>query len=131
MVIARDMDRLLMSAVDAGVAPGVVALAADDAGIVYSGAFGGREIGGPADMSLDTVVGLWSMTKAVTSVAAMQLVEQGRIGLDDPLGAQVPELAMVQVLEGFDDAGLPRLRSPRRPLTLHHLLTHTAGLSYF
>jgi CubicO group peptidase (beta-lactamase class C family) len=131
MVIARDMDRLLMSAVDAGVAPGVVALAADDAGIVYSGAFGGREIGGPADMSLDTVVGMWSMTKAVTSVAAMQLVEQGRIGLDDPLGAQVPELAMVQVLEGFDDAGLPRLRPPRRPITLHHLLTHTAGFSYF
>src|SRR5262245_12411788 len=130
MAIAHDVDLILKHAVDAGDVPGVVALAADDRGIVYAGAYGVREIGTAEAMSLDTVMFLASMTKAVTSVAAMQLVEQGRIRLDEPLGAHVPELAAVQVLDGFDDAGMPRLRPPRRPLTLRDLLTHTAGFTY-
>ena len=121
---------MLAGAIATGVAPGVVALAADDGGVVYAGAFGVREIDQDRLMSLDTVVKIASMTKAVTSVAAMQLVEQGRIGLDEPLGSHVPELATVQVLEGFDEAGAPRLRPPRRPITLRHLLTHTAGFAY-
>ena len=70
------------------------------------------------------------MTKAVTSVAAMQLVEQGRIGLDEPVGERLPELAAIQVLDGFDADGAPRLRAPRRAITLRHLLTHTAGFVY-
>lgn len=130
MVVASGMDRVLADAVDTGVVPGVVALAADDSGTVYAGAFGAREFGADADMSLDTVVVLASMTKIVTSVAAMQLVEQGRIGLDEPLGARIPELAVVQVLDGFNDDGTPRLRPPRRLVTLRHLLTHTAGFAY-
>ena len=130
MVIARDVDQVLMHAVDAGVVPGVVALAADDSGVVYAGAFGVRQTGTSDTMRLDTVMWLASMTKAVTSVAVMQLVEQGRIGLDEPLSAHVPELTAVQVLEGFDDAGIPRLRRPRLPLTLRHLLTNTEGFTY-
>ncbi len=130
MVVARDVDQILMRAVDAGVAPGIVALAADDGGVVYAGAFGARQIDHDRAMSLDAVMRIASMTKVVTSVAAMQLVEQGRIGLDEPLGTHVPELAAAQVLEGFDDAGTPRLRPPRRPITLRHLLTHTAGFAY-
>jgi methyl acetate hydrolase len=82
------------------------------------------------DMSVDTVVWIASMTKAVTSVAAMQLVEQGRVSLDEPLRERLPELGAVQVLEGFDAANAPRLRAPRRPITLRHLLTHTAGFVY-
>src|SRR5215213_5475400 len=130
MLVARDLDRVLMDAVDAGTVPGVVALAADAGEVVYTGAFGARGIDNDQPMRLDTVVEIASMTKAVTSVAAMQLVEQGRIALDEPVGTHVPELATVQVLEGFDAAGVPRLRPPRRAITLRHLLTHTAGFAY-
>jgi methyl acetate hydrolase len=130
MVVTSDVDQILIRAVDSGVVPGVVALAADDGGVIYAGAFGVREIGTDAGMRLNTVVRIASMTKAVTSVAAMQLVEQDRIGLDEPLNAVLPELATLQVLEGFDEAGAPRLRPPRRPITLRHLLTHTAGFAY-
>lgn len=130
MVITSDVDRVLRCAVDAGVAPGIVALAADGSGIVYAGAFGTRDDAQDRAMTLDTVVRIESMTKMVTSVAAMHLVEHGRLGLDDPVGAYVPELATVQVLDGFDDSGTPRLRPPRRPVTLRHLLSHTAGFAY-
>ena len=130
MVATSDVDQILIRAVESGVVPGVVALAADDGGVIYEGAFGVREIGTDAGMSLNTVVRIASMTKAVTSVAVMQLVEQGRLGLDEPVRAVLPELATVQVLEGFDEAGAPRLRPPRRPITLRHLLTHTAGFAY-
>ena len=130
MVVASGVDQVLERAVDAGVAPGVIALAANDNGVIYEGAFGKREVGKDAAMTLDSVAWIASMTKAVTSAAAMQLVEQGRLGLDEPLGQRVSELASVQVLEGFDAAGTPRLRPPRRPITLRHLLTHTAGFTY-
>jgi CubicO group peptidase (beta-lactamase class C family) len=129
MVVAGGVDQVLERAVIGGDVAGVIALAADDGGIVYAGAFGQRELGKPTEMSLDTTVWIASMTKAVTSVAAMQLVEQGALGLDEPISERLPELAAVQVLEGFDDLG-PRLRAPRRAITLRHLLTHTAGFSY-
>src|SRR5579859_241566 len=130
MVVASGVDQVLERAVEAGEVPGVVALAADDGGVVYQGAFGKRVSGQDQDMSLDTLVWIASMTKAVTSVAAMQLVEQGRLSLDEPLSERVPELGAVQVLEGFDAANAPLLRAPRRPITLRHLLTHTAGFVY-
>jgi methyl acetate hydrolase len=130
MVVATDADQVLERAVKAGAVAGVVALAANEAGIVYQGAFGKREIGKEPDMTLDTVFWIASMTKAVTSVAGMQLVEQGRVGLDDPLQETLPELRSIRVLEGFDEAGQPRLRAPKRPITLRHLLTHTAGFTY-
>jgi methyl acetate hydrolase len=127
---ASEADRALARAVEDGRVPGVVALAADDRGLLYEGAFGERTLGQGAAMTLDTVFGIASMTKPVTAVAAMQLVEQGAVDLDEPVGRHLPELAAVQVLEGFDAAGAPRLRPPRRPITLRHLLTHTAGFGY-
>jgi methyl acetate hydrolase len=130
MVVASSVDRLLEQSVEAGEVAGVVAVAADDHGVIYEGAFGKRAIDGDAPMTLDTVVWIASMTKAITSVAAMQLVESGQISLDEPLGERIAELKGVQVLEGFDAEGKPRLRAPRRPITLRHLLTHTAGFSY-
>jgi methyl acetate hydrolase len=130
MVVASSVDQLLEQAVANGDVAGVVALAADEGGVIYEGAFGTRALGGQAPMTPDTVVWIASMTKAITSVAAMQLVEQGRIGLDEPLENKVPEIRAIQVLEGFDAEGKPQLRAPKRQITLKQLLTHTAGFSY-
>jgi len=124
------IDAALSRAVETKEVPGVVAMAATDTGILYEGAFGLRDVAhGPA-MTRDSVFRIASMTKAVTSVAAMQLVEQGKLQLDEPIGKALPELAAPQVLEGFDTSGAPRLRAAKRPITLRHLLTHTAGFGY-
>jgi methyl acetate hydrolase len=124
------IDTVLRQATEHKDVPGVVAMAANDKGIIYEGAFGTRDLAHGPEMTLDTIFRLASMTKAVTSVAAMQLVEQGRLQLEQPIGNMLPELSAPQVLEGFDDAGAPRLRPAKRPITLHHLLTHTAGFGY-
>ena len=123
-----EADAALRRACESGELPGVVAMAADGERVIYEGAFGRRSVGDPAPMTLDTVFWIASMTKAVTSVAAMQLVEQGKLALDAPLGDVLPELSAPQVLEGFDAGGAPMLRPARRPMTLRQLLTHTAGL---
>jgi methyl acetate hydrolase len=124
------IDAALRRSVDSGQVPGVVAIAATDRGIIYEGAFGKRDLAKGPEMTRDTIFRLASMTKAVTSVAAMQLVERGKLDLDRPVGGVLPELSAPQVLEGFDDAGAPKLRPAKRPITLRHLLTHTAGFGY-
>lgn len=126
----RQIDAVLRRAVEAKEVPGVVAIAANDKGVIYEGAFGTRSLAQGAAMTPDTIFRIASMTKAVTAVAAMQLVEQGKLQLDQPIGSVLPELSAPQVLEGFDDAGAPRLRLAKRPITLRHLLTHTAGFGY-
>jgi CubicO group peptidase (beta-lactamase class C family) len=105
-------------------------MAATRAGPIYAGAFGRRAMPDGAPMTTDTVFWIASMTKAITSAAAMQLVDQGMLELDRPIADVLPELAALQVLEGFDVAGEPRLRPAKRPITLRHLLTHTAGFVY-
>ncbi len=124
------VDQVLKAATDRGDVPGVVAMAATREGPVYQGAFGTRVLpDGPA-MTSDAVFWIASMTKAITSAAAMQLVDQGRLALDRPIAEVLPELAAPQVLEGFDADGEPKLRPARRPITLRHLITHTAGFVY-
>ena len=130
MANLNSIDTILSRAVGSKAMPGVVAVAATDKGVLYEGAFGTREVGKNAPMTLDTVVWIASMTKAITATAAMQLVENGKLGLERPANEVVPELAAAKVLEGFDAAGKPRLRAPKRPITLRHLLTHTAGFGY-
>jgi CubicO group peptidase (beta-lactamase class C family) len=122
--------QVLRQAAEAGKVAGVAATVATDAGVVFEGGYGVRELGQNAPMTPDTVVWIASMTKAITSAAAMQLVEQGRLSLDAPAAEVLPELAQVQVLEGWNEASEPQLRAPRRPITLRHLLTHTAGFGY-
>jgi methyl acetate hydrolase len=124
------IDRALRRAVEEKKVAGVVAMAATEKGIAYQGAFGKRDAAGGSDMTPDTVFWLLSMTKAITATACMQLVEQGRLRLDQPMGEVLPELANPNVLEGFDASGQPRLRPAKRPITLRHLLTHTSGFTY-
>ena len=105
-------------------------MAASDAGVIYEGAFGRRDLGGATAMTRDSVFRIASMTKTVTSVAALRLVEQGKLSLDGALPEIDPALNAPLVLEGFDPAGAPILRPARGRITLRHLLTHTAGFSY-
>jgi methyl acetate hydrolase len=81
-------------------------------------------------MTTDSVFWIASMTKAITTVAAMQLVEQGKLALDAPIGKLLPDLAAPQVLEGFDANGEPKLRPAKSAITLRQLMTHTAGFCY-
>lgn len=125
-----DIDALLQAAVNAGEVPGVLALAATDRDILYAGAFGRRRLADGPAMTPDTVFRIGSMVKLITSVAALQLVEQNKLALDAPVPDIDAALSSPQVLEGFDAKGLPVLRAAKRPITLRHLLTHTSGLSY-
>ncbi len=130
MSLRQGADELLQRAIDAGDAAGVAAMAIDLNGTIYEGAFGKRVRGEDPPMQLDTVVWLASMSKALTSTGAMQLVERGRLDLESPVSRWLPEIAAAQVLEGFDAEGQPRTRPPQRPVALRHLLTHTAGFGY-
>ena len=124
------IDAVLQQAVESGDVPGVVAAVADDSGVVYEGAFGKRRLDAEPAMTADTVFRIASMTKAVASVALMQLYERGKFGLDQPAVEILPELGSVEVLDGFDGDGQPRLRPAQRPVTPRQLLTHTAGFAY-
>ncbi|MBX9651722.1 MAG: beta-lactamase family protein [Xanthobacteraceae bacterium] len=126
----NDIDAILKARIGAGDAPGVVAMAATKDSVIYQGAFGVRAKGAPAAMSAGTVFAIASMTKLLTSVAAMQLVERGKLTLDEPAARIDPTLDSPQVLDGFDAKGAPQLRPARKPITLRHLLTHTSGFSY-
>jgi CubicO group peptidase (beta-lactamase class C family) len=130
MRLTTDIDRMLQSAIDTCDVPGAVAMVATADGVFYEGAFGRRRLPDGTMMTVDSVFWIASMTKAITSTAAMQLVEQGRLSLDAPISDVLPELAAPQLLEGFDAAGEPRLRPAKRPITLRHLLTHTSGFVY-
>jgi CubicO group peptidase (beta-lactamase class C family) len=130
MPTVASIDKLFSQAVESKAMPGIVAVAATDTSTVYEGAFGKRELGKDAPMTVDSVVWIASMTKAITGTAAMQLVERGKLSLDRPASEVVPALSSAEVLEGFDGSGQPRLRAPKRAITLRHLLTHTAGFAY-
>ncbi|MDD2794687.1 serine hydrolase [Acidocella sp.] len=115
---------VLNNAVAAGGVPGVATAVSDARGTLFEAAAGVTMLGGEQKVDADTLFWIASMTKPVTSLAAMQLVEQGRLDLDAPVGDLLPELKHPRILEGG------KLRPARRPITLRHLLTHTAGFSY-
>src|SRR6202051_4486103 len=124
------IDQVLRQKCDAKKIPGVVAMAADSKEVIYQGACGKRDLSKDDAMTPDSVFWIASMTKAMTAPAGMKLVEQGRLALEAPIGNVLPDLAAPQVLEGFDANGEPKLRPARNPITLRHLMTHTAGFCY-
>ncbi|MGV9481580.1 serine hydrolase domain-containing protein [Gordonia aichiensis] len=129
--LTRSEDAVLKSAIDAE-APvaGVVAMVTDRSGNIYEGAAGKRRIDGDAAITTDDVFALFSTTKAITATAALQLVEEGQLDLDRPASDYAPEIGELQVIEGFDDDGAPRLRAPKSIPTTRQLLTHTGGFGY-
>src|SRR5215471_5204817 len=110
---------------------GVVVMAADRKGVIYQGAFGVADIGAATPLKMDSMFRIASMTKAVTSTAAVQLIEQGRLGLEDPVEKYFPQFANLQVFQSFDAAtGAYQLKPATKSVTVRHLFTHTSGLGY-
>jgi methyl acetate hydrolase len=125
------LDGVLRKAVEDKAVPGVVAMAANRNGAIYQGAFGVADAGTGRALTPDALFRIASMTKAITSTAAMQLIEQGRVGLDDPAEKYLPAFAHLQLFESFDPAtGAYRLQPARSIATVRHLMTHTSGLGY-
>jgi CubicO group peptidase (beta-lactamase class C family) len=125
------IDHSLRAAVERKDVPGVVALVTNRERVLYEGAFGVADVATGRPLAPDALFRIASMTKPITSLALMQLVEQGRLGLDDAAERYLPELAGLKVVESFDAAtGAYRLRPASRPPTVRHFLTHTSGLAY-
>jgi CubicO group peptidase (beta-lactamase class C family) len=128
---SQPLDAEVQRAVDRKDAAGIVVMAANRKGIVYQGAFGLADIDQARPLEMDSMFRIASMTKAITSTAAMQLVEQGRFGLDDRVDKHFPEFARLSVFASFDPAtGGCQLTPASAPVTVRHLFCHTSGLGY-
>lgn len=130
MQATSTIDQVLQDAVAAGDVPNVVAIAADDKGIIYEGAAGPRAVGRDDPVGPDNTLRVASMTKPVCAVAALQLVERGSLDLDAPVETYCPEFADLKVLDGFE-RDMPTMRPPASRAIVRHLLTHTSGQPYW
>jgi CubicO group peptidase (beta-lactamase class C family) len=118
-------------AVTRGDVPGIVALVVDRDRVLYHEAFGKQNVAKSVPMAKDTIFRIASMTKAITSVGVMQLVEQGKVGLDDEVSKYLPRLKSPEVFSKVDErAGTYQTQPARRPITIRQLLTHTSGIGY-
>ena len=126
---AAEIDSYLAEVVRVARIPGIVALAVDADRVVYTGAFGQQDVAANKPMAADSIFRIASMTKPVTSVAVMMLVQEGDIGLDDPIAQYLPAFEGQRVIENFDPASKSYTTRPAaRPMTVRHLLTHTSTL---
>ncbi|ETR75756.1 beta-lactamase [Afipia sp. P52-10] len=119
--------------VAAGNVPGVVMLVQRRGRPIYFESFGVRDMTTKAPMTPDTLFRIYSMTKPITSVLALMLVEQGKLSLDEPLSKYIPAFAKTQVgVETKGEDGKPKLDlvPAERPITIHDLLRHTSGITY-
>ncbi len=126
-----ELDDYLTGVVRDSRIPGIVALIVDEDRVLYTGAFGRQNVAAGVPMATDSIFRIASMTKPVTSVAVMMLVQEGDIGLDDPVSGYLPAFEGEQVLENFNAAAKTYTTRPASgPITIRHLLTHTSGLGY-
>ena len=126
----QNIEQILEKYIVSGDLPCALAGVANADGTLYMGAAGLRSLDDSQAMTTDTIFAIASMTKAITTVATLQLVEQGQIDLDTPITAYLPDLEHLKVLDGFDDDGKPMLSSPKTSPTTRQLLTHTSGYVY-
>lgn len=127
------VEKAFKAATDAKKIQGVAGIALDkDGNTLFKGAYGVTDLSkdDPKPMTTSTPVMIWSCTKIVTTVCALQLVEQGKLKLDDLVEKYVPEIKDIKVIEGFNDDGSPKLREPKTKATILMLMTHTAGFTY-
>ena len=121
---------VLRNDVEKGLYPGAILLVARHGKIAWFEAVGVRDPETKAPMTRDTIFRIYSMTKPITSVAAMMLVEDGKIALGDPVSKYIPAFGSVKVAVEKGEAGAVELVPAARPMTIHDLLRHTAGLTY-
>ena len=125
------LDAFLRARVSAGDAPAVVAMVIDPESTLYAGAFGKASVAHNRPVTTDSIFRLASMTKPITSVAAMMLYEEGRLGLDDPVTKYLPEFAGIRVVTAWHETDDKyESRRPSRTITVRDLLTHTSGMAY-
>jgi methyl acetate hydrolase len=128
---SAEIDAYLSGVVRDARIPGIVALVADADRVVYTGAFGRQNVATGVPMATDSIFRIASMTKPVTSVAVMMLVQEGDLGLDDPVSDYLPAFEDAQVIQNFNAADKTYTTRPASgPMTIRHLLTHTSGLGY-
>ncbi len=126
---SEDIDTTLRSGIATRKIPCAVGMVANGTRPLYQGTFGNLDDSG-VPIKVDSIFAIASMTKAITTVAALQLVESRKLSLDDPVSKYLPQLANPPVLTGFDEKGAPKLRPVKNQITLRQLLTHTSGLCY-
>jgi methyl acetate hydrolase len=128
---AAALSKQLASSVERGDTPGVVALVVDRNGVLYEGTAGKLDLGRNLAMPVDAIFNIASMTKPVTSVAIMMLLEEGKLRLDDPVSKYLTGFDNLQVITKFNEQdGTYETRPAKRPMTVRHLLAHTSGIGY-
>jgi CubicO group peptidase (beta-lactamase class C family) len=128
---ATELSTLLKNATDRGDVPGVVVAVVNKDGVLYNEAFGSSRTLTNTPMAKDTIFNMASMTKPVTSVAIMMLVDEGKLKLDDEVAKYLPKWKDPEVIVKFNETDASYVTRPaKRPITIRHLLTHTSGIGY-
>jgi CubicO group peptidase (beta-lactamase class C family) len=130
LLAAPTIDATLKTGLERRKIPSCTAMVATPSRVVYTGAFGKRDAAATAPLAPDAIFAIASMTKAITSAAAMQLIERGKLSLDEPAAKHLPELGSLKIFTGFDSAGKPELKPATKQVTLRNLMTHTSGFCY-
>lgn len=127
----NDLDKALESAVNvAGGIPGVVAMLTDKQANIYEGALGKLSLDCDEKINTESVFNAFSTTKALVGALLFTLIEENIVKLDDLAKEYLPEIADIEVLEGFDKDSKPITRKAKNDITLRHLVLHTAGFGY-
>ena len=128
---ATALSTFLKGATDRGDVPGVVVAVVDKNGVLYNEAFGQSSTLSKKAMTKDTIFNMASMTKPVTSIAIMMLVDEGKLKIDDDVAKYLPKYKSPLVISKFNEADASyETRPAKRPITIRHLLTHTSGIGY-